>query len=106
MPRHELLVRTESLRMLDCSGKYRKMGRMRTRPLLQIRPVAMEARSTSLPDRLAFLVQVLQETKANGTCFFWMVPKVLHTFHEYLLEVSFVGFSLYIVALDPPLPAT
>jgi hypothetical protein len=47
----------------------------------------------------------LKEAQANCPGFFRMVPKILHSIHQRLLEVPFVGFAFGIIASCPPLAA-
>ena len=68
MPRHGSPLITKSLRMLHRIIENGDMRRMSTRPIFQIRPVAMETCAARLTDGTVVFVQVLEEAEADGTC--------------------------------------
>ena len=79
---------------------------MTTRPLFQILPIPMEAGATGFSNWFTIGVKILKEAQTNCTGFFRVIPKILHSVHQRLLEISFVGFAFGVVALGPPLAAS
>lgn len=65
----------------------------------------MKARTTRFSYGLVVGVEILQETKTDGSGLLGVVPEVLHPVHQRALKVAFVGFAFRIVALGPPLAA-
>lgn len=60
------------------------------RPPLKISPILVKASATSLLDGIAISIQVLKKSEANRAGFFWIIPKIVHAFHELALQVALV----------------